>query len=190
MLFRSVAALSRGRLKSVDTIDGNHLAFDIAKDSQHVCEAFAGLSLGPASSVNDHVFDINGSDPALQQLISVGGRPFMAAVKVEGAEIIFVGSEEIADMNAEFGDAPLSEYFSRFLPHAMALRYVAGDACWRPNSAQASIIIDDPLLRKSYGFLNFESLLRLADQHNFHAAIAFIPHNFRRNSSQIGRAHV
>jgi hypothetical protein len=76
---------------------------------------------------------------------------------------------------------------SRLVPQAMALRYAAGDECWRPSKAYASIIIDDPLLRKNYGFLNFESLLRLAEQYNFHATIAFIPHNFRRNSSRITR---
>ena len=152
-----------------------------------VCEAFSGLSFGPANPVNDHVFSIRGGDPAVQQLISIGGRPFMAAVKLEGAEILFVASEDVADLNAEVGDAPLAEYFSRFVPHAMALRYVAGDECWRPCKAHASIIIDDPLLRKSYGFLNFESLLRLAKQHNFHTAIAFIPHNFRRSSPRITR---
>lgn len=64
---------------------------------------------------------------------------------------------------------------------------MAGDECWRPSNGHASIIIDDPLLRKSYGFLNFESLLRLAEEHNSHATIAFIPHNFRRNSSRITR---
>lgn len=73
------------------------------------------------------------------------------------------------------------------MPHAMALRYATGDECWRPCKAHASIIIDDPLLRKSYGFLNFESLLRLAEQHNFHTTIAFIPHNFQRNSPRITR---
>jgi hypothetical protein len=123
----------------------------------------------------------------LRKLISIGGQPFMAAVRLEGTEILFVASEDVADLNAEVGDASKAEYFSRFVPHAMALRYVAGDECWRPCKAQAAIIIDDPLLRKSYGFLNFEALLRLAEQHNFHAAIAFIPHNFRRTSSRITR---
>lgn len=182
-----VAALSRGRLKSVDAIDGDHPVYVIAKDSKHFCEAFSGLSFGPVNPVNDHVFCTSGSDLAVQQLISIGGRPFMAAVRLEGAEVLFVASEDVADVNAEVGDAPLAEYFSRLVPHAMALRYAAGDECWRPCKAHASIIIDDPLLRKSYGFLNFESLLRLASQHNFHVTIAFIPHNFRRNSSGITR---
>jgi hypothetical protein len=182
-----VAALSRGKLKSVDAIDGERPVYVIAKDSKHVCEAFSGLSFGPVNPVNDHVFCTSGSDPAVQQLISISGRPFMAAVRLEAAELLFMASEDVADLNAEVGDAPLAEYFSRLVPHAMALRYAAGYECWRPCKAHASIIIDDPLLRKSYGFLNFEFLLRLADQHNFHTSIAFIPHNFRRNSSRTTR---
>lgn len=111
----------------------------------------------------------------------------MVSVRLEGAEVFFVASEDVADLASEVGDSLLSEYFSRLLPHAMALRYVAGEQCWRPCKTHASIIIDDPLLRKSYGFLDFDSLLRLANQHNFHAAIAFIPHNFQRSSPRITR---
>jgi hypothetical protein len=182
-----VAALSRGRLQSVHAIDGGSPAYEIAESSQDICGKFSGLSFGPANSANDHAFSVGGSGPALRKLISIGGQPFMAAVRLEGTEILFVASEDVADLNAEVGDAPLAEYFSRLVPHAMALRYAAGDECWRPCKAHASIFIDDPLLRKTYGFLNFESLLRLADQHNFHTTIAFIPHNFRRNSSRITR---
>jgi hypothetical protein len=177
-----VAALSRGKLQSVHGIDGESPAYEVARNSQDICGMFSGLSFGPANPVNDHVFSSSGSDPAVRRLISIGGRPFMAAVRLEETEVLFVASEDVADLNAEVGDAPLAEYFSRLLPHAMALRYAAGEECWRPWQAHASIIIDDPLLRKSYGFLNFQALLRLADQHNFHATIAFIPHNFRRNS--------
>jgi hypothetical protein len=182
-----VAALSRGKLKSVDAIDGKPPFYEIAKNSEHICEAFAGLSFGPVNPVNDHVFSAGDGDPAVEQLILIGGQPFLAAVTLEGTEILFLASEDVADLNAAVGNAPLAEYFSRFVPQAMALRYAADDECWRPCKAYASIIIDDPLLRKSYGFLNFKSLLSLAEQHNFHATIAFIPHNFRRNSCEITR---
>src|ERR1700685_133922 len=182
-----VAALAKGVLQSVDGISGESAAYVIANGSKYVGEAISGLSLGPVNPVNDHVMSLIGNDPAVRQLISIGGRPFMATIRREEAEILFVASEDVADLTAEVGNTPLSEYFSRLLPHAMALRYVAGNECWRPCKAYASIIIDDPLLRESYGFLNFESLLHLAEQHNFHTAIAFIPHNFRRNSSRITR---
>ncbi len=182
-----VASLSGGKLKFVEGIIGECSAYDIAKDHRNICEAFSGLSFGPVNLVNDHVFSIGVSDPPVQQLISIGGQPFMALVRLERADAFFLASEDVADLNAEVGDTPLAEYFSRLLPHAMVLRYMAGDECWRPGKAHASIIIDDPLLRKSYGFLSFDSLLRLSEQHNFHTTIAFIPHNFRRNSSRITR---
>ena len=54
-----------------------------------------------------------------------------------------------------------------------------------PNQPNGTLIIDDPLLRKNYGFLNYEHLLRLMDQHNFHTCVAFIPHNYLRNSPDI-----
>ena len=182
-----VAALSRGKLTSVDAIDGEHAFYAIAKDSKRVCDSFAGISFGPVNPANDHVFKTDDDDPAVEPLISISGRPFMAAVRLVGTEILFLASEDVADLDAPVGETPLTEYFSKLVPHAMALRYVAGDECWRPSRAHASIVIDDPLLQERYGFLKFESLLRLEEQHNFHTTIAFIPHNFRRNSPRITR---
>jgi len=49
----------------------------------------------------------------------------------------------------------------------------------------ASLIIDDPLLRENYGFLNYRTLLDLMDKHNFHTTIAFIPANYNRTDKKI-----
>jgi hypothetical protein len=182
-----VAALSGGTLTSVEAVNGDAQFYRISEDSRKVCEAFSGLSFGPVNSRNDHVFRTNDVNQSLREFISIDGLPFMAGVRVDKADVFFVASEDIADLNTEVGDAPLSQYFSRLLPHAMALRYIAGDDCWRPRQACASIIIDDPLLRETYGFLNFGSLLKLLEQYKFHITIAFIPHNFRRNSPRIMR---
>jgi hypothetical protein len=180
-----VIDLSRGKLKSVDAIKADAAVYEVAMDSGPICEAFSGLSFGPPNPVNDHVLSGGDDDPAVHSLISIGGRSFMAAVKLEGAEVFFVASEEVVDLNAEDGDAPLADYFSRLLPQAMALRHMAGEECWRPSKAFASIIIDDPILRERYGFLRFDSLLNLTNQHNFHTTLAFIPHNFKRNATRI-----
>ncbi len=48
-----------------------------------------------------------------------------------------------------------------------------------------TIIIDDPLLRENYGFLNYRKLLSLMDKHNFNTCIAFIPFNFNRTDKRI-----
>ncbi len=183
-----ISALSRGRLKSVEVIDRKHSTYAIAEDSKDICEAFAGLSFGPVNPVNDHVLCLGDSDSGVRKLISIGDRPFMVLIKDVGTEVLFLASEDIAELSTEVGDGLLAEYFSRFVTYAMALRYVAGEECWRPCEQHASVIIDDPLLRPNYGFLNFEKLLDLMKQHNFQTTIAFIPHNFRRSSPSTAKA--
>jgi hypothetical protein len=53
------------------------------------------------------------------------------------------------------------------------------------KALHASIIIDDPLLRENYGFLNYRKLLDLMDKHNFFTTIAFIPFNYKRTDKRI-----
>ena len=181
----TVSALSLGRVKSVNGSDGATSLYEIAKDSADFCGAFAGLQFGPTVPANDHVLACG--DPAVRTLISVDGRPFMSALKQEGTNIIFIAGEELAELDSEVGDAPVAAYFSRIAPHVMALRHVAGKECWRPRQSYATVVLDDPLLKRSYGHLNFESLLRLMKQIDFHTTIAFIPRNFRRSSPEIVR---
>ena len=70
----TVATLSANRLSSVRRIDGTSPVYEIASDSKDICGVFAGISFGPANSLNDHVFSVGGS--GVRELISVGGPPF------------------------------------------------------------------------------------------------------------------
>lgn len=182
-----VDVLSHGRLRSIEAVHGGS-PYVCSKDARTCCGSFAGLTFGGADAANDHVFSAESADAGIEPLISIDGRPFMALVKGNGVRTVFVAGREIADLDMPIGEkTPLNEYFSRFVPHSMALRYLTDDACWRPVQAHAAVVIDDPLLQANYGFLNFESLLNLAERYNFHAAIAFIPHNFRKSSPDIVR---
>jgi hypothetical protein len=183
----TVAAVSGGKLQSVQPIADIGQPYEISSNSKDICGPFSGLSFGPINAGNDRVLAVSTDDPAVRKLICIGGRPHMAAVKRENTEILFLASEDTADVNAEISREPMCNYFSRLMPYAMALRHIFGEECWRPCKAHASIIIDDPLLRRDYGYLNFESLLRLMEQYNFHTTISFIPHNYRRNSARIIR---
>jgi hypothetical protein len=182
-----IAAVSDGKLRSVRPVADTGQSYEISSNAKDVCGPFAGLSFGPINAANDRVLAAHTDDPSVRKLICIGGLPNMAAVKRDKAEILFLASEDTADVEDEIGREPLFSYFSRLLPHAMALRHIFGEACWRPSNAHASIIIDDPLLRQDYGYLNFESLLHLMDEHNFHTTISFIPHNYKRSSARIIR---
>jgi hypothetical protein len=182
-----MASLSNGGLQSVQEVADAGCHYEIASNSNDFCGHFSGLSFGPINTANDRVFGMGTNDSTVRKLISIGGQPFMAAVKRDNTEILFLASQDTVDINDEVGYAPLSDYFSRLMPHAMALRKIFGEESWHPYKPHASIIIDDPLLRRDYGYLNFESLLHLMEEWNFHTAIAFIPHNYRRNSARITR---
>jgi hypothetical protein len=182
-----IKALSGDRLHSVRPVRGAGQLYEIASDCEQICGPFSGLSFGPVNPANDRILSSSTDTGAARTPISIGGSPFMAAVKRENTEILFLASADILDVSDEIEDTPLSEYFSRFVPHAMALRYIFGEQCWRPCGHYASFIIDDPLLRPNYGFLNFESLLHLMEKYNFCTTFAFIPHNYRRNSKRILR---
>ena len=57
----------------------------------------------------------------------------------------------------------------------MFLRAAFGDALWHSERDQACLVVDDPLLRKNYGFLNYRRLARIMDEMRFTTSIAFIP---------------
>jgi hypothetical protein len=179
-----VVALSGGSLQAVHSPQQGIASYDIALDSRDICEAFAGLSFGPINPSNDRVF-VADDGPSLRRLISIGSDVFMAAVKRDNAEIVFVGSGDVVELTAKVNEEGPIQYFSRFVPVAMALRHIFGEECWRPREQHASVIIDDPLLKSCYGFLKFDALLALTKRDNFQATIAFIPHNYRRNSRRI-----
>jgi hypothetical protein len=182
-----ISALSRGGLSSVQETCSNQ-PYKIAPGARRICGPFAGLTFGTVNPNYDHVF-LPGPNPFLaQELISIGDLPFMTVTRHEDTEILFLAGLEIADLDAEVDENPYSEYFSRLLPHAMALRHIFGDESWHPHSHHACLIVDDPLLRPDYGFLNFKTLLKLMEQHHFHTSIAFVPHNFRRNSATTTRS--
>ncbi|QNI33501.1 hypothetical protein H7849_06010 [Alloacidobacterium dinghuense] len=179
-----VSRLTIGRFHAVKQIRDHHAEFAVASDSRDICEAFAGLSIGAANAATDRIF-VGGN--GARKLITIGDGAFFASARLENTEIFLIGSEDVADLDSEVSDSWLSDSFSRFLPHAMALRHIFGDRCWHPAHNHASVIVDDPLLRPNYGFLNFERLLRMMEEHNFGTTIAFIPHNFRRNSKRVVR---
>jgi hypothetical protein len=180
-----VADLSGGNLQSVLPIGDAGEPYEISSNSRDICGPFSGLSFGPINRANDHVLAVGTDDMGVRKLISIGKLPSMAVVKRDKTEILFIASEDTADVDAEIGRDLIRDYFSRLMPHAMALRYIFGEECWRPSKSHASIIIDDPLLRRNYGYLNFESLLSLTEEYAFHTTISFIPYNYRRNSARI-----
>jgi hypothetical protein len=119
-------------------------------------------------------------------LVSINNLPVFASFKKQNAYIFFLACRDIVDV-ASHTDGSLSAptYFSRIVPPLMFLRHVFRDHAWHSPRQYANFIIDDPLLRKSYGFLNYPRLLEEMDRCEFTTTLAFIPWNYRRTRASI-----
>lgn len=179
-----VKALCGSETASVRRIRNSGESYQIEPSTRDVCGPFSGLSFGPANAANDYVFSMSPARENVRAAICIGGSPFMSVAKGKTAEMLFLGSADTLDVEREVGDLPLSEYFSRFVPQAMALRYIFREECWHPLESVASFILDDPLLQPKYGYLDFGWLLNLMKEFDFATTVAFIPHNYRRSSKR------
>ncbi len=66
--------------------------------------------------------------------------------------------------------------FLSMLPLAVFLRELSEPHQWSRPPLRASIVIDDPNLRRpTYGFINFRDLASHAAQHGYHVAIGSVP---------------
>ena len=182
----TVSTLSEGALQSVHPVESSGLSYEITSAHNQVSGAFSGLTFGPVNAANDQVIAKNSNAGPVRTHMAIGGQPFFASIPCERAEVFFLASSEMADLDASWGGKPV-ECFSQLIPPAMFLRYAFREEYWRPNQHHATLIIDDPLLRKNYGSLKYERVLGLMDEYNFHTSIAFIPHNYRRNSKSVTR---
>jgi hypothetical protein len=183
----TVSTFSKGSLHSLRPIEEVGLSYKIGSGHKEVCGTFSGLTFGPVDQTNDRVFVANRDSAMVRGHITIGGQPFFASIQHKRAEVFFLAGANVADLSANVGGKPLAEYFSQLMPPSMFIRYAFRQECWRPNQHHATVIIDDPLLRKDYGFLNYKRLLELMGEYNFHTSIAFIPFNYRRNSPCITR---
>jgi hypothetical protein len=56
------------------------------------------------------------------------------------------------------------------------LRELTASHGWQPAPLRAAFLFDDPNLRwRSYGYIDYKRLVRHADEHGYHAAMAMIP---------------
>jgi hypothetical protein len=110
-------------------------------------------------------------------LARAAGRPVWSQKRGRGAlsQVVSILPKELAEdevLRDRFCDG---NAFS-ILPFLSFVRAIPGARGFRPPAPRAAFVIDDPNLRaSSYGHIHLPSLVRLAEQHNFHVALATIP---------------
>jgi hypothetical protein len=122
-----------------------------------------------------------------------GGEAFQGIVRADEGEVFFgVTCAGVRFYLNTWGrtidiDAPSAEYFDvkkffcESVPLVLYLKWAFRDTAWGRSETSACLVVDDPPLKRRYGFLDFREALDLMDRHNFTMTTAFIPWNWRRS---------
>jgi hypothetical protein len=177
-----------GAVRSARPLDAGINTVVVADDGDGMCRPFSGLSFDCRNNGFNFALTLEEAARHVDTLVAIDGAPHFIRLQRDQCRLHILASGDIVDLDQTIDENwSYKTHFSQFVPLLMFIRHVFGDRCWRGNRPFASFIIDDPLLRPQYGFLDYRMLLQATAASNFHASVAFIPYNFRR--SDPGLAH-
>jgi hypothetical protein len=121
-------------------------------------------------------------------VMNLDDTPAFVRTRVGRADVFLWCTDKVFDMHrALVAEREFEEAADQYVPAIVFLRFALRDWCWHNPSPGAGIVIDDPLLKKRYGFIKFPQLLESAKQHGYRVTLAFIPWNhWRSRSNQVG----
>src|SRR5437867_805075 len=145
------------------------------------CGVMSGLRVSLLNNVGGFGFLFTPSLPQNAiELASVGRMVTFLRIDDKGVPVYMSASPEIVDISAELDgrNFDVREHVLSAVPIVLYVKWAFAKTCWYAPEANACLVIDDPLLKPSYGFVNYAKLLSLMDRHRFSTNIAFIPWNW------------
>ena len=167
---------------------GSVTQWHIANDPDGMCGAMRDLRIQPSATYlrTGDFFHTDGG--SLTPLIAGEDKAAFLKLTWNGLPV-FVSSERLIDIDAELTtfNFDVRDHFFSAVPLVSYIRWAFPCGSWHAPEASASLIIDDPLLKPTHGFVDFRELLSLMKRHKFSTNIAFIPWNWRRSAPEVVR---
>jgi hypothetical protein len=124
-------------------------------------------------------------DATVDTIMTLGGLPAFVHRRLGEARIFVWSTHGIFDVHRRLNAEKEFEIAcDEYIPAIIFLRTAFRDRCWHNPTAGAGLVIDDPLLQRRYGFIDFDELLKSARRHGYRVTLAFIPWNQWRSRSK------
>jgi hypothetical protein len=159
----------------------------ITDEAPHLCQTMSGLRVTISNTDCNQLWVT--AEPRGSSLISAEtGTAFLRA-NYYNVPMFLSTSRWLIDLDAPSGagNFDVRRHFMASVPIVLYIKWAFSAACWHAQKTSACLIIDDPVLKPKYGFLNFETLLNLTRRHGFMANVAFVPWNRRRTDAEVAR---
>jgi hypothetical protein len=165
---------------------GRVTQWHIANDPDGMCGVMRDLRIQPSATYlrTGDFFHTDGGP--LTPLIAGEDKAALLKLTWNGLPV-FVSSERLIDMDAELTtfNFDIRDHFFSAVPIVSYIRWAFPCSSWHAPETSACLIIDDPLLKPTHGFVDFQELLSLMKRHKFSTNIAFIPWNWRRSAPEV-----
>ena len=170
-------------------IDPSAEDFVVSDRLNDFCGAMTGLRVTGVNCKSNRNLVLNTGKGNAINIISLGDGAVFLKLEYKGVPVFLSTSREIIDIDAELASQnfDVREHFLSAVPLVLYIKWAFAESCWNAPEANACLVIDDPLLKPTHGFVDFEELLSLMRQHNFSTNIAFIPWNWRRSAPRVVR---
>jgi len=161
---------------------GRVTEWHIANEPDGMFETMRDLYIQPSTTHlgSSDFFHTDGE--SLTPLIAGEDRAAFLKLNCNGLPV-FVSSERLIDIDAKLTtfNFDIRDHFFSAVPLVSYIRWAFPQSSWHASEISACLVIDDPLLKPTHGFVDFQELLSLMKRHNFSTNIAFIPWNWTRS---------
>jgi len=188
-LQRLARILNRGHGAEICKINSAGTDLAVSGQLSGFCGVMAGVrSAATKSKSNGNLVLTAASEDAIN-IISLGHRAIFSKLEYKGVPVFLLTSGEIIDIDAELTSQnfDVREHFLSAVPLVLYIKWAFAETCWNAPEVNACLVIDDPLLKRTHGFVDFKELLSLMKRHKFSTNIAFIPWNWRRSAPEVVR---
>jgi hypothetical protein len=153
------------------------------------CGVMAGVRVSASKANVDVSRVLNTEKGNAINIISLGHGAIFLKLEYKGVPVFLSTSREIIDIEAELvsQNFDVREHFLSAVPLVLYIKWAFAETCWSAPEANACLVIDDPLLKPTHGFVDFQELLSLMKRHKFSTNVAFIPWNWRRSAPEVVR---
>lgn len=122
------------------------------------------------------------ADVKIDRVMELDERPSFVRLPSGNASFFVWSAMRLLDVYRPLrAEIEFEETVDEYVPAIIFLRFAFGDRIWHNPQPGAGILIDDPLLKKTYGFIQFPELLGSARKHGYRITLAFIPWNHWRS---------
>jgi len=152
----------------------------INKNFPEICGPLSGLCVPVFSSDVKYAFHIPTKNEQNQSLISINEGDIFLSVKNNDVRYYLNPCNSVIDIDQKTSKQyfDVKDYFCRSVPLVMYIIYTFSSRCFRGLENNACLIVDDPLLRRKYGYFNYREVLELMMRFGFTTNISFIPCNY------------